>query len=158
MPITEIVFGCALVTVLVVLATVSGMRQWQLLGELEQADPDERDYLRRRAVRRLACSALMVLLAVLLAGGLLFLEGPAQELAEEGPDALETPWKRDFARFYGYWVIALLLGLLALVGVAGWDYLAVRRHGLEQYRRIQQARRELIDRERARLRGERPPA
>src|SRR5262249_47824367 len=90
----------------------------------------------------------MVLLAVLLVGAMLFLEVPAQRLAdrvdEEGPEAAEGPEQKDFIRLYGYYWIGFLLLLLFLVVLAGIDLWAVRRFGLRQLRRLPDHRRAII--------------
>ena len=70
----------------------------------------------------------MVVLALLLA--LLYLEGPAQRLADRGAEAAEAPEQRAFVNFYSYYWIVFLLILLALVVLAGVDFWAVRRFGL----------------------------
>jgi hypothetical protein len=120
-----------------------------------EAHSSEGIYLRRQAWRRLVCSALMVLLAVLLAGALLYLEAPAQRLAEQGPEATETPEQRAFVNFYSYYWIVFLLLLLALVVLAGIDFWAVRRFGLRELKRIQDDRRAMIARQTALLRQRR---
>ena len=159
---TQIVFGVALVAVLLGLAGFYGWRQVRLLRRLP-ADPaeagEEEAWLREQAWRRLVCCALMVVLAVLLSGALLYLEGPAQALADrvdaEGPDVADTPEHRHFVNFYSYYWIAFLLVLLALVVVAGIDVWAVRRFGLRQLRRLQADRRAMIARQSALLRQRR---
>jgi hypothetical protein len=183
---TQLVFGIALVVLLLGLGGFAGWRQLRLLREVGTADTEEARYLRGRARRRLVCSVLMVVLAGLLAGGLAFLEEPAQRLADEiaGEEAAEArargelerarklagevageeagevegalkdPVKKAFARIYGYYYVGLLLVLLALVCVAGWDYVAVRRYGNEQFRRLQEERRAVINYQLARLRDQ----
>src|SRR5262249_57549002 len=102
----------------------------------------------------------MVLLAVLLVGAMLFLEVPAQRLAdrvdEEGPEAAEGPEQKDFIRLYGYYWIGFLLLLLFLVVLAGIDLWAVRRFGLRQLRRLQDDRPAMIARQTPLMRERRP--
>ena len=162
---TQIVFGILLVILLVALAGYYAWRQVQTLRGLREAQespPDEQRYLRRRAWRRLFGSLFMVVLAVLLGGMMAFLEKPANELAEFSEAARERgeapqldPDQRHFGLLYGYWIIALLLSLLAMLTMAFFDMLATRRFGLRQFRRIQGDRRAMIEREVARLRQER---
>jgi len=166
-PYHQIVFGVALVLCLVVLAVVAAWRQFRLLREVASDQSEEGRYLRGRARRRVVCSVLMFLLAALLGGALLFLEERAQRLADEideaerlaaevgaDVDVLNDPVNKRFAKVYGYYYLGLLLVLFALISVAGWDYWVVRRHGLEQFRRLQEERRAAIDHHRARLRSE----
>ncbi len=162
MPWTQIVFGVALVVALVGLAGFYAGRQVLLLRRVP-ADPqawgEEGVYLRRQAWRRLVCCGVMVLLAILLLGALLFLEAPAQQLAdrvdEEGPEAAEGPEQKDFVNLYTYYWIGFLLLLLLLVVLAGFDLWAVRRFGLRQLRRLQDDRRAMIARQSALLRQRR---
>ena len=100
---------------------------------------------------------------LLLAGlfiGVFFLEGPASQLVELAEDAQAgsepmDPTQRAFWKFYIAYVIILLLVLLALIGVAGFELYAIRRFGLQNYKRIQSERRAMIAREVARLRSRR---
>jgi MFS family permease len=122
---------------------------------------EEETFQRRQAYRRLAAGVLMLVLALLLMGALVFLEAPAQKLADlidAHPDAENrpplTPEQEAFKRFYGwYWMVILLL-LLLLVVLGAWDYLASRNFGSRSQRRIAQDRRDMISREVDRLRGD----
>lgn len=162
---TEIFFGTVLVVVLLLLAGYYGWRQVQALRqlrEIQDSPADEQRYLRRRAWRRLAGCGFMLILAVLLATMLLFLEERAHKLAElsaavaDNADDLESAaQKRQFKLLYGFWIIGLLLSLLAMLTMAFFDMLATRRFGIGQLRRIQADRRAMIERQVARLRQER---
>src|SRR5262249_29647064 len=60
-----------------------------------------------------------------------------------------------FIFFYtGYWIAALLV-LLGVVGLAFWDLVAIRRYGRRQFQKLQADRRAMIERQAARLRGQR---
>ena len=158
MPWTQIVFGSCLVAVLLSLA---GYYAWRQLRQLRQtagsgeAGSEEGIYLRRQAWRRLVCSGLMVVLALLLVGALLFLEAPAQALADRGADAAEQPGERAFVNLYSSYWLAFLLVLMALVVLAGVDFWAIRRYGLRQLRRLHADRRAMIARQWALLRQQR---
>ena len=162
---TQIVFGILLVVLLLVLAGYYAWRQVQTLRALREPQDsagDEQRYLRRRAWRRLVGSLLMVVLAVLLGGMMLFLEERANELAEFSKAARERGEEpqldadqRQFRLLYGYWIIALLCSMLAMLAMAFFDALATRRYGLGQLRRIQADRRAMIERQVARMRQER---
>jgi hypothetical protein len=162
---TQILFAIVLVTLLLALAGYYAWRQVQTLRGLRDAQesaPDERSYLRRRAWRRLFGSLFMVVVAGLLGGMMLFLEERANELTQIGEAARargEEPRldadQRQLTLLYGYWIIALLLSLLAMLTMAFFDMLATRRFSLGQLRRIQGDRRAMIEREVARYRQER---
>ncbi len=155
-------FGVALVVGLLGLAAFTAWRQLRVLREGPSGPAvqgEETVHLRRRAWRRLVCGGLMLVLAVLLAGDLLYLEGPAQQLVNrvdaEGGEVVDEPEEKRFSNFYGYYVIAFLLVLLALVLVAGFDLWSVRRFGMRQLRRLQADRRAMIARQSALLRQQR---
>jgi hypothetical protein len=162
----EVFFGTLLVVVLLALAGYYAWRQVKTLRGLRMAEetaPEERHYLLRQARRRLFGSALMVLLAVMLVGLLVFLEGPVQKMSNDLVAAREegkgfenlTPEQRSLRTLYTLWNIGLLLTLLAVLATAGVDFLATRRFGRRQLRRIQSDRRAMIERQVARLRQER---
>jgi hypothetical protein len=152
MTIIQAVFGGLLVLVLLAAASWTVVRQRALLAEARSSADGEAVHLRHRAWRRLTCGLLMAVLGVMLAGALLFLEAPAEEL---GPLAEEDPESRGFVRLYlWYWVIFLML-LMALVLVAGVDRWAVWRHGRQEMKKLQQERRDMIARETAQMRRHR---
>jgi hypothetical protein len=153
--ITQSVFGALLVVGLLALAGGYGWSQWRLLRRLRApgrpGGEDDR-YLRGQARRRLATSVLLLVLAGLLAVALACLEGPAQRLADQAPGAAPTPEQRQFFHFYGaYWIVFLLV-LLAVVALAGIDLWAIRRYGARQFRRLQDDRRAMLERQAALLR------
>jgi hypothetical protein len=150
------VFGGLLAAGVLAVAVAWGWRQLRALRRLGD-DPDLADDERRRqryqAWRRLAGCVLMLLLAGLLAGALLCLEDRAERLAPKAPDW--TPDERSFLRFYTLYWIALLLVLLALMIVTGYDLWALRRQARREHRQLQADRREMIERQVGRLRQER---
>jgi hypothetical protein len=159
---TQIVFAAFLIVVLLGLAAYYAWRQVQALRGLrgqENLPREDRLYVRNQAWRRLACSGLMVVFAGILAGSF-FIEGPAEELADQRAAARERgepedPGQQWFAKFYGYyWTVALLV-LLAMVLLALYDLVAIRRFGARHFRQLQADRRAMIERQAARLREER---
>jgi hypothetical protein len=140
-------------------------RQVQALRVLRQSPnlpAEERTYRRNQIGRRLAGCVLMILLAGLLGGVMIYLEGPAQRLADErgaahaaGQDPELTPEQKNFVRLWGGLWIAILLVLLAVVVLAGFEFWAIRSYGLREHRKIQADRRAMIARQAARLRQER---
>jgi ABC-type Fe3+ transport system permease subunit len=160
-----LIFGAALVVLLCGVATVYFVRQLRALRRLRGSPDlpeDERAYQRQQAGRRLAGSLLMFLLCVLLAGYLVFLETPAQELAEQraaaraaGNEAPLTPAEDLFARFFvGFWIVFLLV-LLAVVVLAALDLFATRRYAVRERQKIRDERRAMVAEELERLRRER---
>jgi Kef-type K+ transport system membrane component KefB len=132
------------------------------LRSAEETGPEERLFLLRQARRRIFGSALMVLLALMLGGMLIFLEGPLEELSNYFADARAagvvdpdlSPEQKSLRTLYTVWTIGLLLTLLAVLATAGVDFLATRRFSMRQLRRIQSDRRAMIERQVARLRQE----
>lgn len=146
----ELAFGAVLVVLLVGLAGYFSWQQRATLRELRarpEMPADDRRFLRRQVLRRLFCSALMVLLAGMLVGWSfydetfrdLFREGraaPAQgELAER---------QKAFGQWMGaYWSAALGV-LFLIVAVAAADALATGRYGLRQRRRLRDERQQTL--------------
>jgi H+/gluconate symporter-like permease len=161
---TQYLFGGLLVAALLLMAFFYGARQLRQLRRLRQATDlpdDERDYEWRKARWRLVSSGLLLLLALLLASVLLFLEGPAQTLADQrealhqaGQNPPFDAEQKHFLRWWGGSWIAILLTLLAVVFLAALDLFATRRYGLRQHRKLQAERRDMIARQVSRLRQE----
>jgi hypothetical protein len=162
---TQIVFGIALVVVLLFVAILYFVRQIVSLRRLRQTEEmplDERAYLLSRARRRLVNSILMFVLGIMLAVDLAYLEVPAQQLADqrtaqeqEGEAPPLDAEQRVFARLYGGFFVLFLLVLMVVIFLAAFDYWATRRYGLGQRRKLLADRRAMIEREVARLRQER---
>jgi hypothetical protein len=137
----ELVFGAALVAVLL---GVGGFYGWRQVRRLRGPDkgavafPGEERYFRTQAWRRLVCSGLMVLLAGLLVGSY-FLEDPAD---------VEAAYL-----FALYW-IGVFLVFLAILALAVADWWATRNFTLRQLQQLEDRHQDLIARA-ARLRGRR---
>jgi hypothetical protein len=162
---TQIIFGIVLVLVLLFVATLYIVRQILTLRRLRAAEEmalEERTYLHGRARRRLVTSLLLLLLGIMLAGALIYLEAPAHHLAvvrdamrQQGDAAPLDAEQRAFARVYLIFWILFLLILMAVIFLAALDYWATRRYALSQHRKIIDDRRAMIEREVSRLRQER---
>jgi hypothetical protein len=161
---TQIFFGVSLVVVLTGAAGYFIWRQIHTLRGLSQPSDlsdEDRRYVYFQVWRRLAGSALMLVLAILLATSFI-LEEQADKLVEQGQAAKERreapkldPSQVQFVNFYGrYWGIFLII-VLALIVLAGWDCLAIRRYGQRHYRQLQEDRKTMIENELARLRSQR---
>jgi hypothetical protein len=159
----------ALVPTVTVLLLVAGTYAWKSIQTLRRTTqfhemlPDERQFQRRMAWRRLVNSALMILLAAMIA--MPFTAGMHQKITDLGErreqerreDRLAplSPEERDLGRFYvAYWIVALLL-LGVVVGVAGLDLMATRLYGVRKLLQIQTERRAMIERQLRNLRKER---
>jgi flagellar biosynthesis/type III secretory pathway M-ring protein FliF/YscJ len=162
----QIIFGVVLIAALLFLALYYGWRQVVALRRLRlhpELPDEERRYQHRQAVGRLVNSVLLLVLAALLAGVMLYYEGPTQQLVDQNaaaeargePRPELTPEQRHLVRVWGWWWLALLVVLLAVVLLAALDLWAIRRWGLRQYRKLQADRRAMIERQAARLRQDR---
>jgi hypothetical protein len=141
-------------------------RQKHVLRSLRENDnlpPEDRRYLRSMAWRRLIGSGLMVVLAALLTGWFLMGLGErANELGRQG-DAMRARGEEPildaeqllFIRLSTSYVITILLVLLSILCLAAADLWAIHRFGSRHRRQIQADRREMIERQVARLRSER---
>lgn len=163
----QMVLGVALVGTLLALSIYYAWRQVQLFrrpGAAGEPGTPEVEYRRAQARRRLIGSGLMLVLAAQLAGELFFLDERAKrqgdradaraEARERGGEAQPGPEERSFARFYGvYWLVFMLV-LLAVVVLAFIDMWATRRFAVQAHRQLQAERRDMIDRQIARLKQE----
>ncbi|HTU17521.1 MAG TPA: hypothetical protein VMG10_05610 [Gemmataceae bacterium] len=161
----QIIFGAVLVLVLLCTSILYIVRQIVTLRRLRAAEEmglEERAYLHSRARRRIVSSILLLLLGVMLAGALVYLEAPAQRLADaqaakeqQGDTTPLSPEQKPFARLYtAFWILFLLI-LMAVIFLAALDFWATRRYGMYQHRKIVADRRAMIEREVSRLRQER---
>jgi uncharacterized membrane protein YcjF (UPF0283 family) len=137
----ELTFGIALALVLVGLA---GFFAWRQKGSLRSLrgqgtlSPEDQRYHRNQAWRRVAGSVLMFVCAALIVAWF-FLEDSLNQSAE---------W------FALYWITVLLL-VLAILCLAGFEFLAIARFGLRHHRQIQADRRAMLEDQVARLRSRR---
>ncbi len=157
----QFIFGWVLVAGLCVVAFAYGRSQWRSLNQSVGLPDEERFRARGQAWRRLSASASMFLLALMLAGALIWLEGHAQQLADlangqrDKDDAAWTDDQRWFIRFYViYWIVFLLI-LLSIVSLAAYETWSVVRQVFREQRKLQADRRAMIARQAARLRRER---
>jgi uncharacterized BrkB/YihY/UPF0761 family membrane protein len=158
----EFAFGVVLVLLLVGLAGYFAWRQRATLRELREhpeMPAEDRRFLRNQVIRRLLCSALMVVLAGMLVGWY-FMAPTFSELFQQGREAwaaaeeqVFTERQEDFRRrMVAYWCVALLV-LFAIIAVAGADAWAIGRYGLRHRRQLRDERQQtLLELEAARRR------
>jgi hypothetical protein len=138
---------------------VQTLRGLPLLAEVS---PEDRRYYHNQAWRRLFGCALLVAIGILIAAA--YLSGLIDRIdaigdirqarVQDAGKPLDPAQTRDVEFFY-YFVIAVLLMLMVLLFVAAWDVWAIRRYGARHYRRIQDDRRAMIERQLVQLRRER---
>jgi hypothetical protein len=154
---TEIGFGALLVAILVGMAAFFVWRQWRSLRTLTSADlaSEDRRYGRIQVWRRTACSLLMLVLAALLAIWLFWYGGRMSDLMAQGnANELEPEQRRLLGESLTV-VNLMLVVLLGIIILAGWDLLAIRRYGRRHLRQIQADRRAMIEDQIARVRSQR---
>lgn len=142
---------------------VTGIRTLRRTTPAFEMLPDERRFLRRQAWRRIVNSVLMLLLSAQLVGA--YAAGLPQRTDEIGNERERaavngvkpplTDEQRQFVRFFGGCVIAFMVQLGVVVGMAGLDLWATRRYALTKFRQIQTERRAMIERQIAKWREER---
>jgi hypothetical protein len=123
----QVVSGACLVAALMSLSLYYGFRQMRALRRLRRLDlPREEDhYYRSQARRRLVGSALMFVMAWLLTGVMLYLEEPAQQLADQR-DAQEAGADLLTGRTHVIAQVVAAQGLgLPSVGTAGFPQVIV---------------------------------
>lgn len=164
---SESFFAGSIALVLLGVATYYAWRSLQTLRNPKPQDgqsPEDRGYARAQAWRRLANSGLMVLMAGLLvayygysaarhedAGTSANEKQIAADQPAGTPDAAQK--QRSF-EYFAFWMFFCVI-LLAIISLALFEFLAIRRYGLRHYRKIQADRREMLEQEVARLRSER---
>jgi hypothetical protein len=155
------------VVLIVLLGGLAGYFAWRQLQTLrgvarnDNLPAEDRKYFRRQAWRRLVGCGLMLALLALM-GGSFFIEGKAEQVAAEKKAARDRgeagdldPEQRLFMKFYGgYWIVILLF-VIGLVAIAFADLVSIRRYGQRHYRKLQEDRRAMIERQVIRLRQER---
>jgi len=160
----QTVAGAMLVALLVGVSAFFLGRQMRALRQLRRSTgaEDEDRRLRRQTYRRLVSSGLLLLLGFLLAAAMLYLETPAQQLADQadafrsvGKEIELTPPQREFRSLYAWFWIVFLLILMTVVFLAAFDIWATRRYEVHERRRIQADRRAMLEEQLGRLRHER---
>ena len=157
---SQIVFGSVLVAVLLLLSVYYGRRQFVALRRLrnETLPGEEARHERAKAVRRLVACGVQLILGLLLAGILLWLEPETQRIIDgfKGEaDPEYTDAQKQLLRVWGGAWVAVLVLLLIVVGFAAVDLWSTRGHALRQFRKLQADRRAMIQRQTGRLREER---
>ena len=155
-----------IVVVLVGMALYFGWQQRSALlwlGTQTELAPEDQRYYRRQAWLRLTNSALMLLLAALVAGYYLGgLEARVTALADrvqEQRDRAEAVTlnaeQSELAHQFAAFCIAILVLLMAIVFLVAIDLWAIRRYGRRHLRKIQADRRAMMETQMARFRSER---
>lgn len=145
------------VGVTVAAAVALGYRQlrvWQWLKQHEVSlSPEDVKYHRWSIGRRLAGCFLLMLLAAMIAGiyvfdianGLDDLVALGQQV--KGTGQKMTPDQEAFVYHALRYVACLLLVLMAIFFLVGWDILAIRKYGLRHRHRIREDRRAMLERQ-----------
>jgi hypothetical protein len=147
------------------LAILFARQQVRTLRALKRnADMSQEDctYVRRQAWRRLFGCGLLVAIALMLSvwyvNGLdagLDAFGEQRDRQVAAGQNRFTPEQEAARRFYIYYVNTMLLLLLGLLVLTGFDILAIRRYAARHSRQIRDDRRAMLERELAALRRER---
>jgi hypothetical protein len=102
---------------------------------------------------------MLLLIAILLVVAQVWLEDPAQRLADArdrtDPPPAFTQEEKDLARLWLLTWIGILLLLFAVIVLAFFDLWSIRRYGRRQLRKLQDDRQAMIARQLRRLRAER---
>jgi hypothetical protein len=159
--VAELTFFGILIPLLLALGLFFGWRQVRMLRALRpgsELGPTDRLYLRSQVYRRLVCSALLLILAGLLAGSFWLDQSRRrveQERAEQlarNPAAPRQPEHEAFVQqFTLYWILVLLVVMVLLALVAA-DVWAIARFSQRQHRQLRMDLRDTLARELERLR------
>lgn len=149
---SELAFGILLVLAILLVGGYFGWRQIKVrraLASDRMIPRAERAFMHRQTRRRLVCSVLMILFAGFLVGWY-FIEANLPNLK----DAMErAPEKgQPLIELLAYYWIAALFVLFAILLLAGLDFLATARFGVQQRKLLELERRAALEIETARLR------
>jgi hypothetical protein len=160
-PTLEASLAGAMVLVLFALGGYFGWRQIQTLRKLpaqESLARDDRRYILTQVWVRLTSCFLLIVFAGMLAGTYLSgQEQQARELSQQKKDDNQnlTDEQKQFGqRWLAYWLVMILI-LFVVVCLAFYDLFSIRRFGLRHYRKIQEDRRAMIERQVALMRTQR---
>jgi hypothetical protein len=155
-----------LAVVVAVLAVGFGSQQRNTLHRLRspsELPQDESKYLRTQAWLRIACCALMLVLAGLVAGAYASgMEARVTDLGrtiqahrDRGEEVVISPEDKLFRKLYGGYWSGTLLVLFAIVVLAGIDIWMIRRFQRRGLAKINADRREMLEEQVAILRSRR---
>jgi hypothetical protein len=139
------------------------VRTWLKQNEVSLS-PEDIKYHTWSIRRRLLGCFLLLLLAAMLAGIYVFnIASGLEELMALGEKAKENgqklnPEQRAFVYNAMSYVAGLLLVLMCIFFVAGWDIMAIRKYGLRHRQRIRDDRRAMLERQLPILYAERKAA
>jgi H+/gluconate symporter-like permease len=156
---TEIALGALFVAMLVGMAAFFIWRQWLSSRSrwcMDDLSSEDRRYSRSQLWRRTTCSLLMLALAVMLAVWLVLYGEPLSRLMAKGKPGSELDDEQT--RLLGQsltLVILMLMDLLGILVLAGWDLFAIRHYGRRHMRQIQADRRAMLEDQISRVRSER---
>jgi hypothetical protein len=122
------------------------VRNWRRLRS-ESLASDDRRYLRGLAQRRTLNAVLLLALSGMLAGA--YLSGGQQELNRIAAMPLEdrTAEDNEFVKSWAiYWIVFLVL-LFFVIVIAAADYTATSLYARQQFRRIRNEQRTLLERD-----------
>jgi hypothetical protein len=115
-------------------------REWRRQAGYENLPPADRRHFRMQFYRRRAGAAMFTAIGVVIA------------ISQGAVDWHATP------RVYAWLWISVMVGLMAVVALAGVDLVAIRRYARRQQKRIHEDRQAMLARQIDQLRAEpRPP-
>ena len=130
------VVGLIFAALLILLGLGAGMRQFVTLSRVRVQPylPDEdRNYFRAQSRRRMLASTLLVVIGGLI--GFYYLSGMDARM-DAIPEGDKSDADKEFTRQVGYYWIAVILLLGAVVLVAVVDFIATRKYWMARYKEI----------------------
>lgn len=149
--------GILIATLLIVIAAHFTWRQLRTFAAVRsdsQLPDDQKRFLYRQGQRRLFGSALLFILAGLMAG-LLFLDFDPWQRSPDNIPQVDRETAKQSVRFLGVYVMSMLLLLMVILVLAILDFWATARFSVRQQKRLIEEHQKSLESDLAQLRQRR---
>ena len=137
------------IVIAVGLASVSTYFLWRQAGTLHRLrmDPrlphEQRVYLTKQGWRRM-CGAILLLVLAFMLFGSVFLDYDPQQMSPENLPQVDEATAKQSLRFLTFYLMTMLLILMAILTLAVLDFWAIARFGVQQQKQLAQEHQELL--------------
>jgi hypothetical protein len=142
------IFGILISATLLVVACYFIWRQGQTMRELAAQHAtipsEQRRFLRKQCWRRLFGAAMLVVLACMLFGSV-FLDYDPLRLSPDNVPQVDHETARQAVGFLTFYLMTMLLILMAILTLAVLDFWAIARFGVQQQKQLAQEHQQLLE-------------